>query len=367
MQNDADGRDNPLSLSPKYQALTVAGFAIAMGLAISLVSLLLLVPNSGRSAEGQGPKPTYFVPSTEQASSMHLETVGLRRFYTETIADGYVAANGGWGAKVWLPKNVAPGIPVLATQSSDLLQAGSDLMTAEAQLRIATVNEERQRKLYQVDGAALKDWQQSQADLTTATVSLEAARNKLRVLGKSDQEIGNILHSMPKAAGGQPGSGQVFAVGDLSIVWLVANVREADALRIHKGDLAEVHIPALSDRIIHVRISYISSTIDPVTHRLVVGGVYRNDHGELRPNMLATLDIAGQGAAEAPAVPDSAIIHEGDQSRAWVVNANGQYSLRQLSVGRSQAGYAEVLHGISAGERVVTSGALFVDQANTDN
>ena len=364
MQNDADGRDNPLPLSPKYQALTVAGFAIAVGLAISLVSLLLLVPNSGRSAEGQGPKPTYFVPSTEQASSMLRETVGLRRFYTETIADGYVAANGGWSAKAGLLKNVVPGIPVLATQSSELLQAESDLVMAEAQLRIAAVTEERQHKLYQVDGAALKDWQQSQTDLTTAMVSVETARNKLRVLGKSDQEIGNILHSIPKGAAS---SGQVFAVGDLSIVWLVANVREADALRIHKGDMAEVHLPALPDRIIHVRISYISSTIDPVTHRLVVGGVYRNDRGELRPNMLATLDIAGQSAVDAPAVPDSAIIHEGDQSRVWVVNANGQYSLRQLSVGRSQAGYVEVLHGISAGERVVTSGALFVDQANTDN
>jgi cobalt-zinc-cadmium efflux system membrane fusion protein len=159
----------------------------------------------------------------------------------------------------------------------------------------------------------------------------------------------------------------VFAIGNPSLVWLVANVREADAARVHDGDMAEVKVPALPDRTFRVRIGYLSSAVDSMTHRLAVGGMCRNDDGVLKPNMLASFDIAGRAEKLAPAVPDYAVVYEGDQARIWIVDATGHYLLRNISVGRSQSGFVEVLRGASAGERVVASGALFVDQEKAGN
>lgn len=362
MQNDADQGRNSSPLSAKRQFVAVAGFAAAMAMAMAL---LMLEPGRGESASGQASKPTYFVPSNEQAAAMRVVTIALRNFHTETQTEGYVAANGRWSVAEEAAGHDVPGIPVLAGQSSDLLQAESDLATAAAQLHTAKAAEQRQHKLYLVDGAALKDWQQSQTDLATAAAAFQTARNKLRLLGKSDRDIGRIVYSAQSATGSAPGS--VFTVGGPSLVWLVANIREADAEHVHPGDMAQVRVPALPDRVLNVKISYLSGTIDPVTHRLVAGGIYRNDDGALKPNMLASFDIAESAGALAPAVPESAIIYEGDQARIWIVDANGRYFLRNISVGRSQSGFVEVLHGAAAGDRVVASGALFVDQEKTGN
>jgi cobalt-zinc-cadmium efflux system membrane fusion protein len=364
MQNDADEKGGFRPLSAKYQFLTVAGFAAVAGPALAL---LLLAPGNGQSASEKVSKPTYFVPSSDQVASMRVMTVELRSFHTETLTEGFVAANGRWSIAGAPAGRQAPGMPVLAAQSSDLVQAENDLATAAAQLRVAKAAEQRQHKLYQLDGAALKDWQQSQTDLATATASFETARNKLRLLGKSDRDIGSIASLAQNAADSGPASGRVFIVGDSSLVWLVANVREADAGHVHLGDVAEVRIPALAEKVLRVRISYLSSAIDPVTHRLVAGGIWRNDDGALKPNMLARFDITERGGATAPAVPESAVIYEGDQARIWIVDANGRYFLRNISVGRSREGYVEVLRGVSAGEKVVVSGALFVDQEKTGN
>jgi cobalt-zinc-cadmium efflux system membrane fusion protein len=67
---------------------------------------------------------------------------------------------------------------------------------------------------------------------------------------------------------------------------------------------------------------------------------------------------------QAPAVPKNAIIYEGDQARVWVVQPTGNFALRDVAVGRSHDGYTEIVHGLAAGERIVTTGALFIDQAS---
>jgi membrane fusion protein, heavy metal efflux system len=61
-----------------------------------------------------------------------------------------------------------------------------------------------------------------------------------------------------------------FAIGDLSTVWVIANVREGDAPAVHLGDPVGVHVVAFPDRIFKANISYVAPSIDPNTHRLTV-------------------------------------------------------------------------------------------------
>src|SRR5271167_388821 len=101
------------------------------------------------------------------------------------------------------PRRVKQGAPLLAVAASEfvqgqnaLIRAVATLTTARAQINLARTNEKRQHDLYDSKGGALKDWQQSQADLATAEggfrsgeIALAAVRNRLRILGKSDAEI----------------------------------------------------------------------------------------------------------------------------------------------------------------------------------
>ena len=103
--------------------------------------------------------------------------------------------------------------------------------------------------------------------------------------------------------------------------------------------------------------------IDPNTHRLPVRANIENRDGVLRPNMFATFSIITGDAATAPAVPQSAIVYEGDSARVWVAGADQTLALREVRVGRTSDGMVEIRSGLSSGETIVTHGTIFIDRA----
>ena len=317
------------------------GFAVAALGAVAL-GVVILTSASGETRSQPEPVAVRFVPSEEQLRSFAAQPVTLQTFRTEIVTDGYVAANGGGTS--------GAGLPVLPGQASDMLQAENDRAAARVQYRNAAAAEDRQHKLYLSEGAALKDWQQSQADLATAAAAVASARNRLRLLGKPDD-----------------GKAGAFTVGDNSSVWLIANVREDDARLVHVGDPLSAELPGYPGRTVSGTVGFIASVIDPSTHRLAVGARVPNPDGSLRPNMLATLDILGGTAHQAPAVPQNAIIYDGDQAHVWVVEPNRRLSSRAVKPGRVAGGLVEIVAGLKAGERVATAGGLFIDQAMTSD
>ena len=300
---------------------------------------------------------------------------------------------------------VRAGDPLLAVDASEFVQGQNDLVaalsqvdTARAQLKLSETAEKRQHELFDVGGGSQKDWQQSQLDLAsargnarTAEIALAAVRNRLRILGKSEAEIAAIEGSPntrrigPEAIirapiGGtvvsrQVGSGQyitsasgggnnpIFAIGDQSSVWLVANVRETDAARIKVGQAIEVNVLAFPDRVFQARLSYVAPAIDPATRRLPVRAVVANPDGALKPEMFARFRNTTGADSSSTAVPEDAVIVEGASARVWVAGEDRILGLRPVTLGRASAGMIEVASGLEPGEKVVTGGALFIDRA----
>ena len=323
-----------LVLTRRQQALIVGGLGAA-GLVLAVPFLV-----SGRGAAQTAPPPAaQFVPSDAQLAAFAAQTVTLHNFHTEIVTDGYVAAGGG--------ARSSGGLPILPSQASDTLQAENDLAAAQVQYRNAAAAENRQHKLYQSEGAALKDWQQSQADLAAAAAAVASARNRLRLQGKSDS-----------------GRAGPFLL-DNAAVWLIANVREADAALVRTGDSLTAVLEAFPGKTISGKISFVSSIIDPATHRLVIGARVPNPGGLLKPNMLATLTIQGGAASTNPAVPAASLVRDGDQTHVWVVGPGRKLSLRAVKLGRTSGDMVEITAGLRAGERVATAGGLFIDQATS--
>jgi len=283
---------------------------------------------------------------------------------------------------------VTKGAPLMAIEASEFVQGQSDVASARANLETARATEKRQRDLYEAGAGALKDWLQSQSDLVAAEAVLAAARGRLRILGKTEAEI-DALGKAPAGTtetlviapiGGtvtqrQVGLGQyitsaaggattpLFTIGDLTTVWLMANVRESDAPALRVGQPAEVTVLALPGKTFKAKVGWVGSAIDPVTHRLPVRAEVQNATGELKPQMFANFSIATTDAVEAPAVPQSALIYEGEVARVFVVGADGSIAGRDVRGGRSRDGMVEIVSGLRAGEKVVTSGTLFADRA----
>ena len=222
-------------------------------------------------------------------------------------------------------------------------------------------------------------------DVRSAEVALEATRNRLRILGKTDQEItdfqekgtidpatlitapiaGTIVQRKvgPGQYVGVGSTDPVFIIGDLSTVWVVAFIRETEAPIVHVGQQIYFTVLAYPDRSFPATISYVAAALDPTTRRLLVRATVNNDAGLLKPEMFASVKIlTGEGDA-ALAVPRDAVIYEADAARVWVVRDNDKaIELRRIKVGLTNGSLVEVLKGLAPGDRVVTKGSLFIDR-----
>ena len=160
----------------------------------------------------------------------------------------------------------------------------------------------------------------------------------------------------------------MFVIGDLSKVWLIANVRESDAPLLHKGDPVEVVALAWPKKVFRARLTYVASSIDSNTHRLPVRAEVDNPNGELKPEMFATFRIVTGEDAVAPAAPREAVVYEGTTSHVWVASPTDKsLEIRSIEPGRSRDGMIEVLSGLRQGEQIVTSGAVFIDRAASND
>ncbi len=362
-------------------------------------------------AEAPGASAT-FKPTAQQLTSLKITTIAQANFRVEHITDGKIALNADRSTPIYSPysgrvtqilaslgDHVKQGQPLLAMQASEFVQGQNDLLSAQAaaaaahsQLSLAQTNETRKHALFDAKAGSLQDWQQSQTDLAAAQsavrstdAALAAVRNRLAILGKSEAEIDALARAekmdpvayiVAPIAGivtdKQVGLGQylqsgaatpAFTVGDLTTVWLVANVRETDAPFVKKGQTVEVHVVALPERVFTARIAFVAPTLDPATRRLAVRAEIRNPNGELKPEMFASFSILSGGQTSSPAVPESAVIYEGAETRVWILGDDGTLALRKIRPGRSTNGLLEVLDGVKPGEKVVASGALFIDRA----
>lgn len=381
------------------------GKQLRVVLLVVLATAIALVGWGALHARGNEPTPdnapgsaSEVHLSSAQLATLEINTVQTRAFRTEEVTDGQIALNGDTTTQVFSPfsgrvtrvlaspgEYVKKGAPLLRMEATEFVQAQSDLLNAAATLKLARINEERKHAAYDSKGGSLQDWQQAQADLAAAENAATSAANRLRILGKSSEEIAAIEQAKKTDADTsvvapiagvvtdrQVGPGQyiqagastpVFAIGDLSTVWLVADVPETDAPFIERGQRVEVRVLALPGQVFEAKLTAVGAQVDPVTRRVPVRATLANPDGKLKPQMFASFSIITSGESQAPAVPEDAIVREGDQARVWIIGPHNTLALRSVRTGRSNSGMVEILQGLKAGERVVTKGSLFIDRA----
>ena len=381
----------------------VAAAALALLIGAPLIGKLFAHKPSPAAA---APPPGTFVATPEQWATFMFARVQAGGFAGQIDTDGKIAADDTRTTQVFSPYSgrvtrvfvkagdtVQAGQPLFAVQAAEFTQGLSDLATAGAQLKLAQANEARLRALVPANGAPLKDLQQAQSDLAAAQATLAAARGRLKILGKSEAEIdalqtkggaGETVVTAPisgvvvqRAIGvGQNigsvtngGANPAFQISDLSSVWLVGNLREADAEQAKLGQPIVVKVLALPGRTFTGTVDYVAPTVDPATRRVTVRASLANRGHMLMPEMFANFALVTGAKAQAIVIPEDAVVFEGDEARVWIADPSHRtLELRQIRPGAAtDDGKIQVLSGLRPGELIVTSGSLFIDRAAKDS
>jgi len=353
-----------------------------------------------------------YTPTPAEWASLSIQPVTERAFRAEHVTEGKIAIDEDRSTPVFSPyagrvtkllvrpgDRVVKGQALFVIEAADNVQAQNDFIAAmtamnkaKSALDLAQLQGQRAKDLFEGKAVPLKDYQQSQAtliqaenDLRSSQTAMEAARNKLQILGLTDEDIATFQQKRrinPETTIFAPiagtvvqrkmGPGQyvnsgasdpVYVIGDLSTVWMTAFVRETDAASVAVGQEVTFNVLALPGRPLTARLNYVSTAIDPATRRLLVRATIDNKDGQLKPEMFANVTIYSASDHPAVGVPKQALIYEGDQVRIWVAHEDKTIELRQIKPGLTNGDLVEVIGNLKPGEQIVTKGSLFIDRA----
>jgi RND family efflux transporter MFP subunit len=153
---------------------------------------------------------------------------------------------------------------------------------------------------------------------------------------------------------------ELYAIGDLSRVWVVADVFENDAANVRVGQSVAVGLPAENGKGFVARVSYIQPQIDPATRTLKVRIDAPNPAMQLKPDMF--VDVEFQSASQRKlTVPAEAVLDAGQRKTVFVDHGDGNLEPRQVEIGERLGERVEIVKGLKAGERIVTSGNFLID------
>lgn len=328
-----------------------------------------------------------------QLNSIKIEPVGTYQFPVENETVGNISFADEQSVQVFptyqgtiiqafveLGAHVEKDQPLYTIKSPDLIQAESTLIGAAATFELTNKELERVKGLA---GIAQRELEQAISDQQTADGALKAARDAVRVFGKTDEEIDQMIASRkidPALVVRSPIAGQItsynappgllvqpgnppppYTVANLSIKWMLADVIESDIALFHLGQAVQVKVMAYPDRVFKATVTKIYPTVDPNTHRETIRSEIEDPKDELRPGMLANFVISVEGPMAGIAIPANGVVREPDGTMtAWVTTDRHHFDQRIIKIGLRRDDRVQILSGLRRRELVVTDGAVFL-------
>jgi Cu(I)/Ag(I) efflux system membrane fusion protein len=261
--------------------------------------------------------------------------------------------------RVSLWDNVQRGEKILALYSPDFMTAEAEYLQAHESSNLMTA-----------PGVG--------ASTDFAGALSQAAKRKLQLLGMSDADIKAIKAPDPTVWMRAPISGTVvdnkaqrgaavnpgdvlFSLGTLTDVWITGDIYEDDLARVRVGQDLSAVTTAFPDEVFKGVIARISPNVDPATHTLQIRCEVKNPGGKLKPQMLAKVSIVTR-PGQALVVPQDALVFDIDNYYAFVEVSPGMFEHRKVSIASwSKAGYARVVSGLKASDRVVSGETLQIN------
>jgi cobalt-zinc-cadmium efflux system membrane fusion protein len=376
--------------------------------AIAAVVAGLCAAGCGSRAATAPERPAPAAPSSDAvvlpADSPMLKQIRRQRAAVEdlptdeVVAPGKIEANPNRVSKIVLPvtgrimsvlvkmgDSVQKDQPLLTIQSPDADSAMSTYLSARAAqtqagaaLVKAQADYDRADDLFEHNAVAKKDVQaadnalaQAKAGLEQAQAAREQSLRRLTVLGLSssgfEQQVvvraplsGKVLElSVVPGEFRNDTTVPLMTIADLSSVWVSSQVPESYIRFVQLRERVAISLVAYPGETFDGSVSRIADTVDPQTRTVKVQAEMDNRAGRFRPEMYGSIHHI-ESTVKAVVVPAGAVIHSGERTILFVETAPGRFEPRQVSLGPRAGDRVRVISGVSAGDSIVSDGAMLL-------
>ncbi len=353
-------------------------------------------PEAGNHSSNDPNRPELFTIPADQMSHVQVLKVQPTTITRTLRLTGAVAYNGFRTTPVITqvsgPVNrlaVVPGEqvhkrqPMLYVASPDYSQLRTNYLKAKDAYSLAERNYNRTQDLYKHGAASVSALEQAESAEVQAGGDLASAQAALKVMGVADPDalvkgpasyevpvlapIGGLVVEQLVAAGTllQAGVTQCFTISDTSTVWVLVNVYQKDLPYIRVGEPVTIQTDSYPDTF-QGRIAYVAASLDPNTRTLQARIETVNPGEKLKKDMYVTTTVQAGNIENAIAVPDSAVLRDNEnQPFVYVEVASNQFGRRPVNLGESLQGQTQITSGLKSGDRVIGDGGLFVQFANS--
>ncbi len=324
--------------------------------------------------------------SQSTLSMIKIDTVKIKNIQDEVKLTGMVSFDENRVVKVFpfssgqvLKVNVSigdyvkAGQPLAIIKSADISGNYSDLSVAGNDVTIAKRNMENAESLFNAGISSQKEYIEAKENYNKAVSAESKIRDQILINGggrtSSNGEYvviaprsGYVVEKMIN-----PGnfirndySTELFTIGDISEVWIWANVFETDLANVKEGYTATIKTLAYPDTVFIGKIDKINQVLDPVTKVMKIKIVLPNKSNLLKPEMFANITIHHTEGKSIPSIPASALINDNQKTFTIIYKNEDDASIRPVIVNKITDGNAYISEGLAVGEKVITQNQILI-------
>ena len=278
--------------------------------------------------------------------------------------------------KVIAGQEVHKGQTIAMLQSADVASARSDFEKAKVEADRADRARDRGKLLLDHEVLSQAAYIELQATAAAGHAELDRTRQRLRELGFAETgtsdvapiaapitgtviDVGTANGELQRSLDNASANG-IATIANLDTVWIVGDVFERDLTLLKQAEHVDVTVQAYPGEVFHGVLANVGDVFDPSTHTLRARVVLPNPGHKLKPAMFANLQIS-RPPSTVVLVPQTAVIHDGENTAVYIAGSDGKYTMRQVRVGATHGDNVEILSGLRDGERIIKSGAGFLN------
>ncbi len=280
-------------------------------------------------------------------------------------------------------QRVKKGDVLAVLESPDIGLASADLHKAEADRIAAEHDMDRQKELLAAHATSQRDFEQAEDMYRKARAEVDRAKQKAGLFRAGSgttvtqtyairSEIDGEVVARNLFPGGevqgQYGGGtavELFTVGELDHLWVVADVYEMDTTRVKVGSRVTLKLFSMPSKTFSAKIEWVAGTLDPATRTAKVRCALENTDRSVKPEMYATLFIAVD-ERKAIAIPRRALLRIGEQTAVFVEKGRSPdgrrvFARAPVTVDEAEGGkWLPLSRGPERGARIVTEGTILL-------
>lgn len=282
--------------------------------------------------------------------------------------------------KVSLGDKVTKGQTLAIIKSADVAGNYSDISSSGNDVAIAKRQMENATALYQNGIASEREFLEAKQNYQKALNSESKLKTQININGGGHTSAeGNYVVTAPKSGyvlekkvseGSfirNDNTENMFSIGDIGEVWVLANVYESDIARVHEGQKVDVTTLAYPGKIFAGVVDKVNQILEPDSKVMKIRVRLQNKNQLLKPEMFANVVVQNKNGQQAVAIPNTAFISDYGKDYVVVYHDKCNLELRVINIIKTIGGKTYIGSGISAGEKIISKNELLLFKALTEN